>query len=141
MSRIDPARTGELCAVLMRAFPKASPHALARAVVAAQKAALSAKRAAEHACNYGESEATAERRYQRQLRAEVKLRDALAEACGLDGSAPSPEASCWINSPLRVQIRLGGDPRSACGWLQVFDETGALVPGDGWASGDGFPLY
>lgn len=138
---IDPARTGELCAVLMRRFPLARPHLLGKAVADAQRAALTAKRASEHACNYAEDDAAYDRRSRRQDRKAAKLTTALYEACGLMENLQAVLVAGLPVPPPVMTVVLGGDPRGPCGWLLVNDENGKPMPGDGWAAAAGFGLY
>jgi hypothetical protein len=129
---IDAERTGELCAILARRFPRAFPPRLARAVVAAQKAALRAKAMETRRCNVPMSEEEGERAQRSMGRSAHKVTMALAEACDIDFSDPGVPV---------LAVVLGGDPRGACGYLRIRGACGGWARSDGWDPESGFPLY
>jgi hypothetical protein len=134
MSRIDPKRTGELCAILARRFPDAFPHILAGAVVKAQRAGLSAKAAETYAANTGHASEEAADKFLAAMRRKAgRITAALAQACA--GSQDNPPVAGVL------MVSLGGDPRGPCGWLRIRGADGEWMRGDGWDSDAGFPLH
>lgn len=128
---IDPARTGELCARLAKRFPDCIPHLLARAVIRAQRFGLSAKALAERECNVPVAEAETDAARKRMDRKAARILAELEIAC----AGPDKPPAKWL------AIRSGGDPRGPCAWLRICAEDGDWMPGDGWDSAAGFPLY
>lgn len=120
-NRSSASRAAELAAILAQycaslGVNNPPPFRIAAAVMAMQKAARSAKRA----CSYSYRDDAAEARAtKRQVRAQDKLAEQLAQLTG---------------GVLKCRVELGGDPRGPCATLHIPGQRG-----DGW--GDGYGIY
>jgi len=125
---MDNVRAAELTGILVRQYPTARPIMVARAIVSAIKLANYVKRRAELECNYPMTDENITRAARRMERAAIKVNAELAAACvrDMDNAGDMRPPVCGF----------GGDPCGPCGWVKV-----PGLPGDGWASEAGFPLY
>jgi hypothetical protein len=117
-------RAAQLAVLLTRHYPSASAHSIANIIAEAQSAASAAKSWAIRCCN----ESLDDRRYQlgerRIDRLETDLNDLLT-------SLPNARAA-----RQDATVRLGGDPRGACGRLII-----PGMPGDGWGDAGEYAIY
>lgn len=118
-------RAAELAALLVQhapwqGFEKPQPHHVARTVAMLQRATVAAKHWAERQCNEPIDDAQQARGDKRIAKMQAECNVALDVLFG--GVVP------------RCTVKLGGDPRGACGRLHIPGQRG-----DGW--GDGFAIY
>ena len=129
MSKSDPKRAAELGALLARHYPAASVHCVALAVREMQGAARTAVAWEVKRCNVPMSEVEDDRGHARLERLQGRL-NAMLDHAKLHAhpvGEPAPVAT-------PATVKLGGDPRGACAFLEV-----PGLRGDGF--GDGFAIY
>jgi hypothetical protein len=131
MSKSDPKRAAELGALLARHYPEASIHCVGLAVREMQGAARTAVAWEVKRCNVPMSEVEDERGQARLERLQGRLNMMLAHAPlhlmpAESGAAPHAN---------RATVKLGGDPRGACAFLEV-----PGLRGDGFGD-DYFAIY
>lgn len=130
MTKSDPKRAAELGALLARHYPLASVHCVGMVVREMQGAARTAVAWETKRCNVPMFEAVSERGTARLAKLQDRLNMMLAHAPlhlmpATSGAAPHANPAT---------VKLGGDPRGACAFLEV-----PGLRGDGL--GDGFAIY
>jgi hypothetical protein len=118
-------RAAQLAVLLARHYPSASAYDIAGIIAKAQSATSAAKSWAIRCCN----ESLDNRQYQlgdrRIDRMQRELNESLTNLCK------------WATDYSQdATVRLGGDPRGACGHLLI-----PGMPGDGWGDRGEYPIY